>query len=208
MTTLPVLYSYRRCPYAMRARMALSNSGIEVQIREISLREKPQSMLDASPKGTVPVLVLPTGEVIDQSLDIMKWALSKNDKNCWVPEGNQAKVEALIQINDGDFKKRLDQYKYPERYQAIVEDVLQEAIRVQIEPMNTLLDQNEFLLGYEMTLADVAIFPFIRQFSMVDPAWFENSGFNSLKRWLKCFLESELFTSVMAKYPVWKDEPK
>lgn len=205
MTTLPVLYSYRRCPYAMRARMALSNSGIEVQIREISLREKPQSMLDASPKGTVPVLVLPTGEVIDQSLDIMKWALSQNDKNCWVSEGNQAKVEALIQINDSHFKKRLDQYKYPERYQANVEDVLQEAIRVQIEPMNTLLDQNEFLLGHEMTLADVAIFPFIRQFSMVDPAWFEKSRFNSLKRWLKYFLESELFTSVMAKHPVWKD---
>lgn len=205
MSSIPVLYSYRRCPYAMRARMALKNSKIEVQIREISLREKPQSMLQASPKGTVPVLVLPTGEVIDQSLDIMNWALKKSDVSNWLNQDIQSEAKALIEINDGHFKKLLDKYKYPQRYEDVPEDVLHQAINIQIEPLNQLLDKTEFLLGDSISIADVAIFPFIRQFSMVDPDWFDQSPYLSLKRWLNYFLKSELFNSVMDKYPVWKD---
>lgn len=205
MSSVPILYSYRRCPYAMRARMALKNSGIEVEIREISLKEKPSSMIKASPKGTVPVLILPNGTVIDQSLDIMMWALENRDSTNWIQEDFQSKAHDLIAINDGEFKKLLDRYKYPQRYQDIPADVLQQAIRIQIEPLNQLLNQNKFLLGDSMSIVDVAIFPFIRQFSMVDSKWFENSPYSSLRRWLNYFLESELFNSVMDKYPVWKD---
>lgn len=205
MSLLPVLYSYRRCPYAMRARMALKYAGVDVEIREISLREKPKSMLDLSPKGTVPVLKLQTGEVIDQSLDIMKWALAINDPNQWLNSGQQAQVNHLIEINDGVFKKLLDQYKYPERHSVSRQEVLGEATRVQIAPLNELLNKHKYLLGEGCSFADVALFPFIRQFSMVDPEWFANSPYDSLKRWLDQFLTGNLFNSVMDKYPVWKD---
>ena len=205
MSYVPILYSYRRCPYAMRARMALKNSGIDVEIREISLKEKPSSMLKASPKGTVPVLILPNGKIIDQSLDIMLWALGNQDSTNWIQEEVQTNANDLIAINDGEFKKLLDRYKYPQRYQDLPADVLRQAIHVQIEPLNQLLSQNKFLLGDSISIADVAIFPFIRQFSMVDPRWFKSSPYESLKRWLDYFLNSELFNSVMDKYPVWKD---
>lgn len=189
----------------MRARMALKYAGIDVDIREISLREKPRSMLDLSPKGTVPVLKLQTGDVIDQSLDIMKWALASHDPNQWVVEDRQEQVNHLIEINDGVFKKLLDQYKYPERHSVSRQVVLDEAIRVQIAPVNELLNQHRYLLGEDCSLADVALFPFIRQFSMVDPEWFANSPYVSLKRWLDQFLTGDLFNSVMDKYLVWKD---
>lgn len=205
MSTLPILYSYRRCPYAMRARMALKYAGIDVEIREISLREKPASMLDLSPKGTVPVLKLQSGQVIDQSLDIMKWALSQRDHEQWFEELHRDGISNLIEINDGPFKKLLDQYKYPERHQVEKQVVLEEVIKLQIEPLNQRLEQHSFLLGERCSVADVALFPFIRQFSMVDPVWFAGSPYVSLKRWLDHFLKSELFNLVMDKYPVWKD---
>ena len=202
---LPVLYSYRRCPYAMRARMALKYAGIQVEIREISLRDKPPSMLALSPKGTVPILKLQSGEVIDQSLDIMKWALRQHDPAQWLTELNHAETTHLIEINDGVFKKLLDQYKYPQRHDVSEQDVLQKAIEVQIKPLNDRLEKHHYLLGEDCSLVDVAIFPFIRQFSMVDPPMFATLPYLSLKRWLGQMLEGVLFNSVMDKYPVWKD---
>lgn len=206
----PVLYSYRRCPYAMRARMALSYAQIPVEIREISLREKPAAMLLISPKGTVPVFHQ-DNLVIDQSLEIMKWALAQNDPDVWYPTDLVSEISDLIEMNDGPFKKILDAYKYPER--AIQaghgerSKVLAMATELFIEPLNQLLTKNKYLLADRITLADIAIFPFIRQFSMVDPVWFLNSEYEELKNWLKYHIESPLFIGVMQKYPTWNDIP-
>ena len=204
MSDLPVLYSYRRCPYAMRARMALSYARIPVEIREISLREKPQALLKISPKGTVPVLQ--DGElIIDQSLDIMRWALSKSDKDGWL--NNLDLALQLIAVNDGPFKQLLDQYKYPNRFEHIdVKETLLQAIEIGLFPLEQRLKKAPYLLGAQINLADIAIFPFIRQFSMVDPIWFENSPFEQLKRWLNEQIKSDLFLSVMLKQVTWHDQ--
>ena len=203
----PILYSYRRCPYAMRARMALSYAGIQVEIREIALREKPAHMLAVSPKGTVPVLVLASNEVLEQSLDIMDWALQQSDVDEWIiqDQAGQKLTADLIATNDGAFKKSLDKYKYairfpenpPEIYRAQGEEFLQR--------LEMLLQQNTYLCRNTISKADVAIFPFVRQFSMVDENWFESADYPSLKAWLNGLLNSQLFLGVMQKYPVWAD---
>lgn len=203
----PILYSYRRCPYAMRARMALSYAGIQVEIREIALREKPAHMLAVSPKGTVPVLVLASNEVLEQSLDIMDWALQQSDVDEWIiqDQAGQKLTADLIATNDGAFKKSLDKYKYairfpenpPEIYRAQGEEFLQ---RLEI-----LLQQNTYLCRNTISKADVAIFPFVRQFSMVDEKWFESADYPSLKAWLNSLLNSQLFLGVMQKHPTWTD---
>lgn len=203
MTT--VLYSYRRCPYAMRARMALAYSGIAVEIREISLREKPASMLAISPKGTVPVLQT-DGLVIEQSYDIMKWALKQSDPDQWLSAETESVIDQWIEKNDGPFKKLLDQYKYPDRYPNIsLEETLSQAVTSFLSPINEQLKKSTYLLGPKISLADIAIFPFVRQFSMVDPEWVDQSGLKFLKQWLNEHLESSLFLSVMQKYPTWQD---
>ncbi|MEY3523360.1 MAG: hypothetical protein RIT33_777 [Pseudomonadota bacterium] len=199
------LYSYRRCPYAMRARMALAYSGIAVEIREISLREKPASLLAISPKGTVPVLQN-DGLVIEQSYDIMKWALKQSDPDCWLTAETEAVIDAWVAKNDGPFKKLLDQYKYPDRYPDIsLEETLSQATASFLGPINEQLTKGTYLLGSKVSLADIAIFPFVRQFAMVNPDWIDQSGLDSLKQWLNQHLESPLFLSVMQKYPTWHD---
>ena len=200
----PTLYSYRRCPYAMRARMALQYAGIQVEHREIELRNKPQSMLLASPKGTVPVLCV-DGQVIDQSLDIMRWALDQSDPDKWKSIDGVI-AQYWIDKNDGPFKKLLDQYKYPNRHPELNQEETLIAIEeLMLKPMEAALQSSPFLLGNQMTWVDIAIFPFIRQFSMVDPQRFEQLPYTLLKRWLNQHLESELFNAVMQKYPAWKD---
>lgn len=199
------LYSYRRCPYAMRARMALAYSGIAVEIREISLREKPASLLAISPKGTVPVLQN-DGLVIEQSYDIMKWALKQSDPDCWLTAETEAVIDAWVAKNDGPFKKLLDQYKYPDRHPDIsLEETLSQATASFLGPINEQLTKGTYLLGSKVSLADIAIFPFVRQFAMVNPDWIDQSGLDSLKQWLNQHLESPLFLSVMQKYPTWHD---
>ena len=199
-----ILYSYRRCPYAMRARMALKYAGIEVEHREIELRNKPQSMLLASPKGTVPVLCM-DGLVLDQSLDIMHWAISQSDPDQW-RSADDAIAQAWIEKNDGPFKVLLDQYKYPNRFPELDQAaVLQEALQIMLLPMEKSLQNSQYLLGEKMTWVDIAIFPFIRQFSMVDLKKFDDLPIPAVKKWLAQLLESELFHSVMYKYPVWRD---
>ena len=199
-----ILYSYRRCPYAMRARMALKYSGINVEHREIELRNKPQSMLLASPKGTVPVLCM-GDTVLDQSVDIMRWTISQSDPDAW---GNvdDAIAQAWIAKNDGPFKTLLDQYKYPNRFPELDQAaVLKEALQIMLLPMEQSLHVTQYLMGDQMTWVDVAIFPFIRQFSMVDLKRFDDLPIPALKKWLAQLLDSELFDSVMHKYPIWRD---
>jgi glutathione S-transferase len=203
MTT--VLYSYRRCPYAMRARMALAYADIAVEIREISLREKPASMLAISPKGTVPVLQS-DGLVIEQSYDIMKWALRQSDPDQWLSKDTESLIDDWVTKNDGPFKKLLDQYKYPDRYPSIaLEETLSQATTLFLGPINEHLQASDYLLGPKMSLADIALFPFVRQFAMVNPDWMDQSGLKLLKQWLNEHLESPLFLSVMQKYPTWHD---
>ncbi|MBU3628718.1 glutathione S-transferase N-terminal domain-containing protein [Polynucleobacter sp. AP-Reno-20A-A9] len=201
---MPILYSYRRCPYAMRARMALKYAGIQVEHREIELRNKPQSMLQISPKGTVPVLCI-NDLVLDQSLDIMRWALQQSDPHGWT-DIDESIAKAWIEKNDGPFKILLDQYKYPNRFLELEpEAVLDEALQLMLFPMEQALQQSQYLLGSRLTWVDIAIFPFIRQFSMVNPNRFEKLPIPAVKRWLTERLESELFDSVMQKHPIWKD---
>jgi glutathione S-transferase len=184
--------------------MALRYADIDVEIREISLREKPQSMLQVSPKGTVPVLCI-GGKVIDQSLDIVRWALSQSDPNGWNDiDANLA--EAWIEKNDGPFKKLLDQYKYPNRHPGLdPKAVLGNACEIMLAPMEDALKANPFLMGSKMTWVDIAIFPFIRQFSMVNPSQFEELPFPKVKEWLAQRIESDLFQEVMQKHPTWID---
>ena len=197
-----ILYSYRRCPYAMRARMALKYASIEVEIREISLRDKPASMLKISPKGTVPVLQL--GDlVIEQSVEIMHWALGQSDPDGWLLVDQQL-ANAWLTTNDGPFKKLLDQYKYPNRHPELNQpEVLDSAVALMLDPMETVLRKQAFLMGEHLSWIDVALFPFIRQFSMVNLEQFETLPLPKLKHWLAKRLESKLFQSVMHKYPVW-----
>jgi glutathione S-transferase len=194
---LPILYSYRRCPYAMRTRMALKLAGIEVEIREVSLREKPAHMLQVSPKATVPVLILPDGSVIDESLEIMLWALKTHALGANI----HAACGALILENDTSFKQALDAYKYPERHPNKTQSQHRENGEVFLQKLENLLEKNSYLFGAMPSLVDMAIFPFIRQFAAVDAVWFENSAYPKLCAWLNEWVDSELFKSVMTKNP-------
>jgi glutathione S-transferase len=198
----PILYSYRRCPYAMRARMAIWAANIQVEVREISLREKPAHLLQISPKGTVPVLQLPDGTVLEQSLDIMQWVLVQSDPQGWLNADPEA-VNALITINDGDFKKALDRYKYPDRYPEHTQAFYREQGEQFLQRLEAALEQHDYLLGDSASMADVAIFPFIRQFAAVDPEWFASSPYPKLRIWLEGWLESALFAEVMQKFPTY-----
>jgi glutathione S-transferase len=195
------LYSFRRCPYAMRARMALRYSGVAVDIIEVSLKAKPAEMLALSPKGTVPVLSV-DGQVIDESLAIMRWALAQNDPQDWLlkedPAG-QALIAALIEENDQAFKVHLNRYKYAERYPEQPMAVYRAEGEVFLRKLDELLDGRDYLLAGHPTLADVALMPFIRQFAHVDREWFAQTPYVRLQAWLQRFLESALFTGVMQK---------
>ena len=202
---LPILYSFRRCPYAMRARLALYASGQAVLLREVVLRDKPQHMLDISPKATVPVLQLTDGQVIDESLDIMKWALGNNDTDGWLSdELTRQEMFDLIEQADGPFKQNLDRYKYGNRFPN--EDTL--ACRDKGLAFLTLLDERiksgGQLFGEKPLLADFAIFPFVRQFANVDRGWFDGLDLPHLQAWLEGHLSSDLFGAILEKYGQWK----
>ena len=201
---LPILYSYRRCPYAMRARMALSYAGIAVEVREISLKDKPAHMLQVSPKATVPVLVLPDGQVIDQSLQIMQWALQQQDADGWLSADPQH-TALLITENDGSFKQNLDRYKYAIRFPEHSAADYRQQGELFLAKLELHLQQTSFLLSNKISLADIAIFPFIRQFAAVDSDWFASADYMKLKSWLQHLVESELFQGAMLKYPTYTD---
>jgi glutathione S-transferase len=192
-----VLYSFRRCPYAMRARMALRYSGVAVQIIEVSLKAKPAEMLALSPKGTVPVLSV-DGRVIDESLAIMRWALAQHDPEGWLLEDDGA-TQALIDENDQGFKHQLNRYKYAERYPEQPMEHYRAEGEVFLSKLEGLLAEREYLLAGHLSLADVALAPFVRQFAHVDREWFDQAPYPRLRAWLQRFLESPLFVAVMAK---------
>jgi len=203
---LPVLYSFRRCPYAMRARMALDVAGIALEHREILLKDKPAEMLAASPKGTVPVLVLPDGTVLEESLDVMAWALDQNDPEGWrVPEF-EADTQALITANDGAFKHHLDRYKYATRYDGAVSEEHRAQACKHIDTLEAHLGQTPQLFGDKATLADIALFPFIRQFANTDRDWFNAQAWPGVQRWLAGHLASERFGRVMKKHALFKSQ--
>ncbi|MFT4564382.1 MAG: glutathione S-transferase [Gammaproteobacteria bacterium] len=205
--TFPVLYTFRRCPYAMRTRLALWSAGIECELREVVLRDKPISMLNYSPKGSVPVLVLDDGKVIDESLDVMIWALDHNDPNHWLSPSfaSIAQMRALIEVNDSEFKEHLDRYKYANRYVDVDPLYHRQAAERFIADLNTRLAVHQYLFGNDPCLADFAIMPFIRQFANTDRAWFDATDYPSLQSWLAGLLSSQLFASVMMKYPKWRE---
>jgi glutathione S-transferase len=197
---LPILYSFRRCPYAIRARMSLKMAGIDYELRNILLRDKPQEMLEVSSKGTVPVLVL-EDKVIDESLDVMLWALKQQD-----PLGlldNMDKSLELIKTNDTSFKKALDRYKYPTRYEDDNTDWQLEASKF-VQQLEDLLCKNEYLFKDQPSLADFAIFPFIRQFTMPDKVYFADN-FPKTANWLDVMVNKDIFKDVMPKQPLFNN---
>jgi len=196
----PYLFSYRRCPYAMRARMALVESKIEFDVYEISLRNKPQEMLSISPKGTVPVLIV-NELVLDESLEIMKWAYknSKSKQLNVLESDKQTTANKLIEINDGKFKDFLDCYKYFERYPNKSKQEHRENCYFFLDILEKRLKDTLFLINDERTFADISIFPFVRQFMNVDKVWFNESDYKKIKKWLTLLVESDLFKKIMVK---------
>ena len=197
--TLPVLYSFRRCPYAIRARLALLQSKIKVEIREVDLSNKPVELTQISPKATVPVLVLVNGKVLDESLDIMLWALQQNDPEQWLDEELQGLTQQLICENDVGFKSFLDKYKYSDRYPEFSREYYRQQGETFLLKLENLLNETPYLLGKNITLVDIAIMPFIRQFAGVDPGWFTKCKYQKLREWLNKQLESENFRTAMQK---------
>lgn len=201
----PILYSFRRCPYAMRARVALAKAEISVEMREILLRSKPAEMLACSPKGTVPVLLLESGDILDESLDVMHWALENHDPDGWL-EADPALTQALIAQNDGEFKYFLDRYKYHDRFPEKPKEDWRAGGELFLQRLESQLQQNggHGLLADRWTLADIAILPFIRQFRGADSVWFDQANYPALQQWLDRFLNAKDFLRIMKKYPCWE----
>lgn len=198
MATERVLYSFRRCPYAMRARLALAISETPYVLREVVLARKPEAMLEASPKGTVPVLVLANGTVIDESIEIMRWALAQNDPEGWLDRDDAA----LIERNDGPFKHDLDRYKYPDRHDSDAMAHRERGMEF-LSLLDERLSHDAQLCGSTRGIADAAIMPFVRQFAAVDRDWFAGQPIPHLQKWLAEHLASPLFAAVMARFDPW-----
>ena len=205
MTALPVLYSFRRCPYAMRARLALVCAGLGCELREVQLRSKPQALLDASPKGTVPVLVLPGGQVLEQSLDIMLHALRASDPDGWLAPAGGTLQDMLVLIarNDGFFKQALDRCKYPERHGAAAVRQAQSDAQTWLAHLNDRLAASGYLFGSNPSLADMALLPFVRQYARIDEHAWSAQPWPHLQAWLQRWLDSALFAAIMVRPPAW-----
>ncbi|MDP3526821.1 MAG: glutathione S-transferase [Hoeflea sp.] len=197
--TRPLLYSFRRCPYAIRARLALASAGIATELREIVLRHKPEAFIEASPSGTVPCLVTDDG-VIDESLDVMLWALRRRDPEGWLDMPEEG--FGWIARSDGPFKAALDRTKYPDRYPGTDPDEQRELASAFLSDVDRRIDG--WMFG-RPTLADYAILPFVRQFALVDKAWFDARPWPDLQHWLEAFLASARFERVMGKYAPWQE---
>ena len=199
---LPRLYTFRRCPYAMRARMALLQAGRHFEAVEVSLRDKPASLLALSPKATVPVLQLPDGRVIEESWDIMRWALAAPDAQDWWARAQSPENLDLLRRNDGEFKHHLDRWKYPQRYagETLTPDAHRDkAVEVLLRPLDARLRDAPFLGGDSPCATDLAVMPFVRQFAAVDQGWFEALDLPSMRSWLSGWLASPLFAACMRK---------
>lgn len=198
-----ILYSYRRCPYAMRARMALVAAGIQCEVHEIDFRDKPAHMIEISAKGTVPVLQRTDSTVIDESIDIMKWALEKNDAQGWL-KCDLEEAFLLIAENDGPFKAALDRYKYPNRFEGENCSGARDDGERFLAKLNEAISRSGQVMGQVISIADIAIFPFIRQFANVDRDWFDALPYKPIQVWLSEHLESDIFKHIFKKH---KDSP-
>ena len=198
MSAALALYSFRLCPYAIRARLAMAISETPYVLREVHLARKPAEMLEASPKGTVPVLVLADGTVIEESIQIMRWALQCNDPETWL----QRDDTALIARNDGPFKHDLDRYKYPDRHESNAMAHRQQGMEF-LHVLEARLSEQPYLCGSTRGIADAAIMPFVRQFAAVDSDWFATQPIPRVRTWLAEALASELFSEVMLRVAPW-----
>ena len=199
MSTPPLLYSFRRCPYAIRARLALLASHTVCIIREVKLSAKPAELLAASPKATVPVLLLPDGSVIEQSLDIMRWSLARHDPAGWLDHQD----DRLIEANDGPFKHHLDRAKYPDRHRGDA-TTHRDACLDMLHSLEVRLANNTYLCGAAMSLTDAAILPFVRQFASIDRGWFDAQPLPHTRRWLDALVASHLFEAAMIRLAPWR----
>jgi len=188
----------------MRARLAIAYAQQRVQIREIELRNKPEALIIASPKATVPVLVLENGPIIDESIDIMRWALRQHDPEHWLRDDWLQSTEVLIHRNDGEFKHYLDRYKYPDRYPEFSSLYYRQQAEKFLTELEQCLQLNAYLCGEHFSLADAAILPFIRQFAAVDGDWFASAPYAAVRGWLQQFVDSQRFIKVMSKYQAWQ----
>ena len=202
---IPILYSFRRCPYAIRARLALYYSKINYEHREILLKNRPNKLYEISPKGTVPVLDLLNGEVIDESFDIMKWAISMDSSETLFNRGRQKQID-MISLNDMQFKKWLDKYKYHVRYPEDSMEFYRENCKQILDQYEDHLKNFTYLLDNEISLADFAILPFVRQFANVDIKWY-NDSYSYLSSWMNKLMDFDIFIQIMKKFEVW-DENK
>lgn len=210
MLDTPILYSFRRCPYCMRAHMALNYAGLKIILRDVKLSDLPAEVLAVSPHATVPSLAISENEYMDESWDIVKWAVQQNDPGNWLGENNEYlnEAEMLVEINDFSFKDDLDHYKYADRYPEHPMEYYRENGEEFLEELTELLQQNTFLSADHITITDIAVFPFIRQFAMVDKEWFDKSPYPELQRWLLAMLSSEWFIEAFKKHETWETGSK
>lgn len=203
--TLPILYSLRHCPFAMRARLAIFKSQQAVELRDVKLTNKPAAMLAASPKGTVPILVVSASHIIDESLDVMLWSLGQSDPDNLLLSSivELSDLLAFIDIYDSEFKPCIERYKCAKRYHEANLEACRNDCEVYIQNLEQRLSKHDFILGEHESLADIAILPFIRQFAKVERQWYVKSSYRNVKRWLNNYLQSALFNKVMAPHPIW-----
>ena len=203
--SLSCLYSFRRCPYAMRARLGLLFAELPVELREITLKNKPAKMLAISPKGTVPVLQLADGVVIEESREIMEWALEQQDPQELMNPKTLHQGNTLIEQNDQEFKHWLDRYKYADRHLEMTQTEYRQKGEAFLQILEALLTKNTYLLGDSVTIADIGIMPFVRQFAHVDRDIFYSLPYPKLQIWLKNWLAHPLFIQAMTKFQPWQD---
>ena len=206
----PILYTFRRCPYAMRARLAIKASRLIVEIREVKLKNKPEELLNISPKATVPVLYISSKKIIEESLDIMKWALEINDPLKLLEQEKLNRIEVHNTLNklENDFKQNLDRYKYSSRFDQPNPELYRDKNLKILNEFNNLLQHNKGIYSSHLSLLDYAIFPFVRQFRNVNSVWFDSLELKFLKSWLYELIDSDEFLSIMKKYEIWKPNQK
>jgi glutathione S-transferase len=201
----PILYSFRRCPYAIRARLALLKAGVAVELREVDLKRKPAAMLAVSPAATVPVLDLGGDQVLTQSLDIVRWALGQHDPDGWLTRGDAARDAKLVALTDGEFKQALDRAKYPDRFPEQTANAARAAAEgCLIAPLEAALTNAAYLGGDAPNWADASVFPFLRQFAAIDAERWAASSWPATQRWLSHWKNSPLFAACMGKVLVWQ----
>ena len=206
--SLPILYSLRRCPYAMRARIAILLAKQPVLLRDVVMKNIPEELLAVSPKRTVPILLIEDSHVIDESVDIMIWALNQSDPNNLLIKNHPdafPTMQTLINRNDNEFVESLEKYKNAVRYHAPEETSHRQQCERFLSPLEQCLAKQEYLMGASPSLADYALLPFIRQFSRVDRKWFVKTPYSNLNRWLNTHYQNPIYSKAMTQYPQWAD---